>query len=268
MRFTKMHGIGNDFIVVNGFVEAEPQSFFTLARAMCDRHYGIGADGLVWLSPSAEANARMRVFNTDGTEAEMCGNGLRCAARSMLDQGIVDAPEMTIETLAGVLRATITDDGIECDMGVPRVAPAEIPVAMPENRFSLEIGGRTLSFFCASMGNPHAVTFDLYPDDKVFHWLGPLLEKHNVFPNGANIEFCRMTDDGIDVRVWERGDGPTLGCGTGACAVLTAAATMGLCGREARVNLPGGHLHIRWAKGGHMFMSGPAQAVFTGEYAG
>jgi diaminopimelate epimerase len=261
-----MQGIGNDFVVVNGFEYAEIDDPGELARRMCDRHFGIGADGLIWMVPSDCADAQMRIFNSDGSEPEMCGNGLRCAAQYMLDAGITDKKVMTIETGAGVLTVTIDESGITADMGEPILEPAQIPVYSDSNRIVLNIEGKKLGFFCASMGNPHAVTFDLFPEDDSFYRLGPALEHHAAFPAKANIEFCRVRDGGIDVRVWERGDGETLACGTGACATLTAAASLGFCGRESAVRLPGGELFIRWAENNHLYMTGPAETVFEGEW--
>ena len=266
MRFVKMHGIGNDFVVVNGFEVTEIADPGELSRRMCDRHFGIGADGLIWMVPSDCADARMRIFNSDGSEPEMCGNGLRCAAQFMKDEGICTADEMTIETLAGVLRVTIDESGITADMGEPCLTPEQIPVDAQTNRVTIDLEGLPAQFFCVSMGNPHAVTFDLYPDDAAFYRLGPMLEKHPLFPAKANIEFCRVREGGVDVRVWERGDGETLACGTGACATLTAAATLGLTGRDADIRLPGGTLHISWMENNHLFMRGPAETVFVGEY--
>lgn len=265
MRFTKMQGIGNDFVVVDGFQFPELPDPAALSRAVCDRHFGVGADGLIWMVASDCADARMRIFNSDGSEPEMCGNGIRCAAKFLRDAGLA-GEKMKIETLAGVL--TIEMDGDDCtvDMGRPCMEPEKIPVAAADNRVTLDVGGRSLRFFCVSMGNPHAVTFDLYPDDEEFLRLGPALESHPMFPAKANIEFCRVRGGAIDVRVWERGDGPTLACGTGACATLTAAASQGLTGRESRVNLPGGALSIRWAENDHLFMTGPAKTVFVGEW--
>ena len=175
-----------------------------------------------------------------------------------------------METGAGVLALSVEAENglarqIAVDMGAPRFAPAEIPVASESNRVTLDAGGRTLRFFCVSMGNPHAVTFDLYPRDAEFTRLGALLERHPIFPNRANIEFCRLNDaGGADVRVWERGDGPTLACGTGACAVLAAGVRQGLLPLEAPIRLPGGTLKIEWAGNGHMFMTGPAETVYEG----
>lgn len=266
MKFTKMHGIGNDFVMVNGFEYPEIENPGALSVRMCDRHFGIGADGLIWVVRSDCADARMRVFNTDGTEPEMCGNGLRCAAQFMKDTGIAKGDSMTIETLAGILTVTIDENGLTADMGQPRFEPKEIPVAAETNAVEIDLDGKKAKFFCVSMGNPHAVTFDLYPEDDSFYRLGPMLEKHEYFPAKANIEFCRIRDGEIDVRVWERGDGETLACGTGSCATLAAAACQGLTGRKAKVNLPGGSLHIEWKEDNHLFMTGPAETVFTGEW--
>lgn len=265
MRFTKMQGIGNDFVVVDGFQFPELPDPAVLSRAVCDRHFGVGADGLIWMVASDCADARMRIFNSDGSEPEMCGNGIRCAAKFLRDAGLA-GEKMKIETLAGVLTIEMNGDDCTVDMGRPCMDPKRIPVAAADNRVILDVGGRPLRFFCVSMGNPHAVTFDFYPDDEEFLRLGPALESHPVFPAKANIEFCRVRDGEIDVRVWERGDGPTLACGTGACATLTAAARQGLTGRESRVNLPGGALSIRWAENDHLFMTGPAKTVFVGEW--
>ena len=269
MRFTKMHGLGNDFMLVDDMslgLDAPKE----LAVKLCARRFGVGADGLILAQPSDQADARMRVFNRDGSEAEMCGNGIRCLGKFLYDEGICRKPSMTIETLAGVLRVDIeaadgTAQRMRVDMGAPRFAPADIPVDAPENVLTLDVGGQTLRFFCVGMGNPHAVTFDLYPDDDAFARLGPLLESHPVFPRRANIEFCRVTGGGADVRVWERGDGPTLACGTGACAVLAAGASQGFLPRRAGIRLAGGVLDIEWAADGHLFMSGPAETVYDGE---
>ena len=261
-----MHGIGNDFVLVNGFVYKDIPNPGALSERMCDRHFGVGADGLIWMVPSDCADARMRIFNSDGSEPEMCGNGLRCAAQFLRDEGIVNKDVMTIETLAGILTVTFDERGITADMGEPILEAARIPVYSDSNRIVLNIEGHKLSFFCVSMGNPHAVTFDLYPDDDSFYRLGPALECHAAFPAKANIEFCRVRDGGIDARVWERGDGETLACGTGACATLVAAAVQGFSARESIVRLPGGELQICWKDDKHLYMTGPAKTVFTGDW--
>jgi len=267
MQFTKMQGIGNDFVVVDGFTYTEIPDPGALSLRMCDRHFGIGADGLIWMVPSSCADARMRIFNSDGTEPEMCGNGLRCAAKFLRDKGICTKDVMTIETLAGILTVEFGPDGITADMGVPCLDASLIPVAAPTNQVEIELDGHKMRFFCVSMGNPHAVTFDLYPGDDLFYRLGPALERHPLFPAKANIEFCRLAPDGIHVRVWERGDGETLACGTGACAVLTAAHALGLSPARSHVHLPGGTLLISLLQTGHITMTGPATTVFEGSYA-
>lgn len=265
-----MHGIGNDFIIVDALCQpvADPAA---LARRLCARRFGVGADGLILALPSAVADARMRIFNGDGSEPEMCGNGIRCLGKFLYDRGLCQKIPMTVETGAGILTLDMdVEDGkakrVTVDMGAPRFDPAEIPVAAKTNEVTIEVDEYTLRFFCVSMGNPHAVTFDLYPDGETFRRLGAQLERHPRFPRRANIEFCRVNEaGGADVRVWERGDGPTLACGTGACAVLAAGASMGLLPRRAAIRLPGGTLDIRWADGGHLFMTGPAETVYAGE---
>ena len=237
---------------------------------MCQRHFGIGADGLILALPSRVADARMRILNADGGEPEMCGNGIRCLGKFLYDRGLVRKTPMTIETLAGVLTLTLdVADGavraVTVDMGAPRLTPPDIPVAAASNRVVIDLDGVPTRFFCVSMGNPHAVTYDLYPDDERFHRFGPMLENHPLFPRKANIEFCRVSGNGVDVRVWERGDGPTLACGTGACAVTVAGASLGLIPRRTTVNLPGGSLDIHWAENDHLFMTGPAETVYQGD---
>ena len=265
-----MHGIGNDFIIIDAFRQAVDNPG-ALAARLCDRHFGVGGDGLILALPSDVADARMRVYNSDGGEAEMCGNGLRCLGKYLYDAGLCRKDRLRVETGAGVLALSVEAENglarqIAVDMGAPRFAPAGIPVAAESNRVTLDAGGQTLRFFCVSMGNPHAVTFDLYPQEGEFLRLGAAFERHPAFPRRANIEFCRVNEaGGADVRVWERGDGPTLACGTGACAVLAAGASLGLLPRQAQIRLPGGALDIRWEPNDHITMTGPAVTVFTGE---
>ena len=270
MQFTKMHGIGNDFIVIDAFRNdiANPSE---LARKLCSRHFGIGADGLILMCPSDQADAKMRIFNSDGSEPEMCGNGIRCAAKFLYDTGLVKKTRMDIDTLAGIKPITLdVRDGqvisVTVDMGAPDFEPSRIPVRGESNRVQVELGGKMVEFFCVSMGNPHAVTFDLFPDDEDFRIFGRQMENHPLFPAKANIEFCRVEDrENITVKVWERGDGPTLACGTGSCAVLTAAHSLGLAERKANIHLPGGTLQDCWQDDNRIRMTGPAETVFTGE---
>ena len=269
MRFTKMQGTGNDFIVLDGLNQATDLTREQVRR-LCDRHFGIGADGVILALPSSVADARMRILNADGSEAEMCGNGLRCLGKFLYDGGACRRSPMRVETAAGVLTLEVeAEDGVAkrltVDMGAPCFDAGRIPVAAPSNEVNLSAGGHALRFFCVSMGNPHAVTFDLFPEDDEFARIGPLLERDPAFPRRANIEFCRLEAGGPRVKVWERGAGPTLACGTGACAVLAAGASRGLLPRHASIALPGGALDVRWDDGGHLFMTGPAEAVFSGE---
>ena len=271
MQFTKMHGIGNDFIVIDAFHNTI-ENPSALAKKLCSRHFGVGADGLILMCRSDRADATMRIFNSDGSEPEMCGNGIRCAAKFLYDTGLVQKTDMTIDTLAGIKPIALQVQGGKCvsvtvDMGAPEFDPAQIPVSADSNRITVELGGRDVEFFCVSMGNPHAVTFDLFPDDGDFRAFGRLMECHPLFPAKANIEFCRVEDrENITVKVWERGDGPTLACGTGSCAVLAAAASLGLAEREASIHLPGGTLRDAWLDDNRIRMTGPAETVFTGEF--
>lgn len=269
MRFAKMQGTGNDFIIWDGFRQPAdlPE---TAVRQMCDRHFGVGADGVILALPSVRADARMRILNADGSEAEMCGNGLRCLGKYLYESGLCRKSTLRVETLAGILNLDLDTEEdlvrrVTVDMGAPCFDAKKIPVAAPGNAVTLSAGGRSLRFFCVSMGNPHAVTFDLYPEDDEFARLGPLLERDPAFPRHANVEFCRLEAGGARVKVWERGAGPTLACGTGACAVLAAGASQGLLPRQATITLPGGPLDVRWADDDHLFMTGPAETVFTGE---
>jgi len=271
MRFTKMHGIGNDFIVIDAF-RSQIDDPAALAKRLCKRRFGIGADGLILMCPSERADATMRIFNSDGSEPEMCGNGIRCAAKFLYDEGIVPKADMAVDTLAGVKYIHLEIENgkakaASVDMGEPCFDPEHIPVAAPSNQIIVELDGKPVSFFCVSMGNPHAVTFDIFPDDESFRRLGAIMERHPLFPARANIEFCRVEDaQNIRVKVWERGDGPTLACGTGSCAVLAAAVRLGLAERQANIHLPGGTLQDAWLDDNHIRMTGPAETVCTGEF--
>ncbi len=277
MQFAKMHGIGNDFVMVDA--RASEADWPKLAEAMCDRHFGIGADGLILVLPSAKADLRMRMFNPDGSEAEMCGNGIRCYAKYVLDGALIDPARerLSVETGAGVLTlavhrqaGAVTD--VTVNMGEPRLLPAEIPVdtslATGGRVFSypLVVDGQTIFITCVSMGNPHAVMFvdDVwtYPLDVI----GPKVEHHPFFPRRVNFEIAQIVDQQhINLRVWERGAGLTLACGTGACATAVAARLHGLVDEEVEVCLPGGPLVINW-QGGPVEMRGPARLVYRGEW--
>ncbi|MEC0176284.1 diaminopimelate epimerase [Paenibacillus favisporus] len=274
MEFTKMHGLGNDFIVIYG-EKALPDNPAELALKWCDRYFGIGADGLVYILPSEKADFRMRIINSDGSEAEQCGNAIRCVAKYVYDHGYVSSEQITIETLgAGVQPVTIhVDNGLAAtvtvDMGEPVLDGLSVPTTIDANPVvdaPIEADGRQFRFTAVSMGNPHCV---IYVDDAVNFDLatwGPKLEVHPVFPKKVNVEFATVKDRGtVDMRVWERGAGPTLACGTGACATLVSSVLNGLTDRSASIRLKGGDLFIEWSeKDNHVYMTGPAAVVYTG----
>ncbi|WP_145131821.1 diaminopimelate epimerase [Paenibacillus sp. Y412MC10] len=274
MEFTKMHGLGNDFIVIYG-EKALPDNAAELALKWCDRYFGIGADGLVYILPSEKADFRMRIINSDGSEAEQCGNAIRCVAKYVYDHGYVSSEQITIETLgAGVQPVTIhVDNGLAAtvtvDMGEPVLDGLNVPTTIDANPVvdaPIEADGRQFRFTAVSMGNPHCV---IYVDDAVNFDLatwGPKLEVHPVFPKKVNVEFATVKDRGtVDMRVWERGAGPTLACGTGACATLVSSVLNGLTDRSASIRLKGGDLFIEWSeKDNHVYMTGPAAVVYTG----
>ena len=273
MKFTKMQGCGNDYIYVNGFEETVDNIPETAIK-VSDRHFGIGSDGLVLILPSETSDFRMRMFNADGSEAEMCGNAIRCVGKYVYDNDLTDSEEVTIETLAGqkVLALTVEDGKVtyaRVDMGEPILSATEIPVKSdlePVVGELMAVDGRAFAMTCVSMGNPHAVTFvDEITDDHVFG-IGPKMEVHEAFPKKTNVEFVKVVDrDTLEMRVWERGSGETLACGTGACATLVASVLNGLSNRKAAVNLLGGQLIIEWDEAtNHVFMSGPAVTVFEG----
>ncbi|AMA72603.1 MULTISPECIES: diaminopimelate epimerase [Aneurinibacillus] len=275
MNFTKMNGLGNDFIIVAHF-ETLPENASDMARVMCDRHFGIGADGLVFVLPSDKADVCMRIINADGSEAEQCGNAVRCVAKYAYDHGIARKEALTVETLAGIQRVWLTVENekvslVKVDMGAPILYGPSIPVAIDREQVidhPIEAEGKTFSFTGVSMGNPHAVIFvDNALDFDVEKW-GSLLEKHSLFPNKANIEFVSVTSpQEVEMRVWERGCGQTFACGTGACATVVAGALTGRTNRRALVHLKGGDLEIEWAEtDDHVYMIGPAEEVFTGTW--
>lgn len=269
-----MHGLGNDFIVVFGEKDL-PAGADELAVSLCNRFFGIGADGLVYILPSARADFRMRIINSDGSEAEQCGNAIRCVAKYVFDNGHTDKERLTIETLgAGVQQVEITpQDGkaafIRVDMGEPILQGLQVPTTVDADRVighPVEVDGREFRFTAVSMGNPHAV---IYVDDAAGFDLaawGPKLETHPLFPRKTNVEFVTVnTRSQADMRVWERGAGPTLACGTGACATVVSSVLNGLTDRKATVSLKGGDLLIEWnEEDNHVYMTGPAAEAFRG----
>jgi diaminopimelate epimerase len=272
-----MHGAGNDFVLLDllrtDVTQPAPPDWSALAQEMCDRHFGIGSDGLLLVLPSERADVRMRMFNPDGSESASCGNGIRCLGRYVRDRYGLGNPGLCVETGAGLTTITVHPDGlVTVDMGMPIFAPAEIPTTLSgENALDipLEVGEERFTVSCISMGNPHAITFvepgvlDEYPLETI----GPKVEHHALFPQRTNFEVCEVVaPDQMRVRVWERGAGITLACGTGACAATVAAAVAGRITPPLRVDLPGGTLTIDWAPGGTVRMTGPAEYVFTGAY--
>jgi len=274
MEFTKMHGLGNDFIVVAGERKL-PENVSQLATDLCNRFFGIGADGLVYILPSEQADFLMRIMNADGSEAEQCGNAIRCVAKYVYENGLIDRTDITIETIgAGVQPVQLTvQDGVvtavRVDMGQPILSGLQVPTTIDADRViahPVEVDGRTFAFTAVSMGNPHCV---IYVDDAVNFDLrtwGPKLETHPLFPRKTNVEFVTVNSRSrTDMRVWERGVGPTLACGTGACATVVSSVLNGLTERTATVSLKGGDLHIEWSEAdNHVYMTGPAATVFTG----
>lgn len=275
MRFTKMHGAGNDYIFVDCLSQSVPENPSALAVAVSDRHCGIGADGLILICPSGIADARMRMWNADGSRGEMCGNGIRCLAKYVYEQRIACRDELKIETDRGVLDVQLDTSGgwveqVRVDMGQPIFSPPEIPTTLPGTPplgAQLQITGRTLEVTCLSMGNPHCVTFvEMLSDDWV-NAVGPEVERHRAFPNRTNAEFVQvLSPRELLVRVWERGSGETRACGTGACAAVVAGVLTERADRDVVVRLPGGELHVEWPASNHLFLTGPAVEVFRGEW--
>ncbi|MDH7602843.1 MAG: diaminopimelate epimerase [Armatimonadota bacterium] len=275
MKFAKLHGAGNDFVVVDGSEEKIPeQKLPQVAKHICDRHFGIGADGLILVLPSKVANFKMRIFNPDGSEAEMCGNGVRVFAKYVYDLKMHEDTIMTVETLAGIKTLKLNTAGgkvqsVRVDMGEPKLLRSEIPMrGTPGTKViaePLRVGGKKIEVTCVSMGNPHCVTFvdgvDHYPVEK----MGPLIENHPSFPARTNVEFVEVLNpEEIKVRTWERGAGETLACGTGSCAAVVAGYLNEKTSRRVTVHLRGGDLFIEWAGNNRLFMTGPAEEVFEG----
>jgi diaminopimelate epimerase len=283
MRFTKMQGIGNDYVYVNCFEEPLPKDPAELARHVSDRHFGIGGDGLILICPSTKADARMRMFNADGSEAEMCGNGVRCVAKYVYDHGLCRNRALRIETGNGVLglELEIANEKVRrvrVDMGMPVLDPPRVPTTLtgnpaltgqPAANVDLDLGDCRLQVTCVSMGNPHCITFVEEPTD---HWvlsIGPRVEADSHFPKRVNAEFVQvLSPSEVRMRVWERGSGETFACGTGACAVCVAGALTGRTQRRILAHLRGGDLELEWAADNHVYMSGAAVEVFSGEWDG
>jgi len=287
MNFTKLQSAGNDFALFE--TGDMKRDWSRMATTLCDRHFGIGADGLLLLLPSRVADFQMRIFNPDGSEAEACGNGLRCLVKYVVDKGLTvstEAKEMTVETKAGIRKAKIDKTigepvQIQVSMGVPSLKAEDIPVKIDKNDrdlvdiksmlgYTITIGSKRLFLNFVSMGNPHAIYFCDQPVTEIpLITIGPQIERHEIFPNRVNFEVARVINrQQIEARVWERGAGETLACGTGACAVAVLARLRGFIDSEVDINLPGGVLNVEWDGIGEVFLGGPVEIVFTGEYSG
>lgn len=276
MRFTKMHGAGNDYVYVDCFTQPIPNPIPEVAKQVSDRHKGIGADGLILICPSEIADARMRMFNADGSESEMCGNGVRCVAKYVYDHGIARKSELQIETGRGVLALRMLEgpsgkiEKVRVNMGAPILEASRIPTTLSGNPpvlVPLTAAGKSFAVTCVSMGNPHCITFvDQITDDWVLR-VGPEIETHAAFPRRVNAEFIQIVSrQEFIMRVWERGSGETQACGTGACAAAVAGVLAGLTDRKVLAHLPGGDLELEWAESGDVLMTGPAAEVFSGEW--
>lgn len=277
LAFTKMQGLGNDYVYIDGHdVDLCGFDLGRLAALVSDRHFGVGSDGLILILPSERADFRMRIFNPDESESNMCGNGMRCVAKYVYEHGLTDSTGLQVETLAGIIRPELTvEDGevtsVTVDMGQPRLARREIPMVgepadEPVIGEELDLGGQRLSVTCVSMGNPHCITFVATVDAAPVEELGPVMEHHAAFPDRTNVEFVQVVDrERVRMRVWERGAGETLACGTGASATCVACALNDRTEREIDVELLGGTLHIQWRDDDHVLMTGPAEEVFSGE---
>lgn len=272
--FTKMQALGNDFIVIDARKgPLAPTPFAFLSKKLCYRRFGIGADQMLVLENSKTADYKMLIFNADGSEVEMCGNGIRCLAKYIWDRGLSRKKVLSIETLAGIIKPAMAGDGmVRVDMGRPVLSPKLIPVNMEGEAVidrPLQIEDRKFLITCISMGNPHAVIFVDSVADFPVSYYGPKVENHPLFPRRTNVEFVEVINGNeIGMRVWERGTGETLACGTGASAAAVAANLKGLTGKKVTVHLTGGDLFIEWAADNHVYMTGPAEEVFVGEIKG
>lgn len=276
MRFTKMQGCGNDYVYVDLFRERLTGDVAKLAVSISDRHFGVGGDGLILIGPSERADARMRMFNADGSEAEMCGNGLRCVAKYVHDHGIARKDRLTLETGRGVLTVDLeVKNGkarrVRVDMGEPILEAVKIPTTLtgnpPVEQPVAHGSGQELKVTCVSMGNPHAVAFVDELTDGLVLGVGPLIETHAAFPRRVNVEFVKVNSrTDAHMRVWERGSGETLACGTGACAVAVAGVLTDRFDRKVTIHLLGGDLDIEWGGDNHVYKTGPAVEVFSGDW--
>ena len=284
MKFTKMHGAGNDYIYIDA--RALKEDWPRLSRSMSHRHYGVGGDGIILIMESDIADLKMRMFNADGSEGEMCGNGIRCFTKYAIERGIVQPPQdgLTVETLAGVRTVVPRYEdgkvtGARVAMGKPGLDPQDLPVELDPTKgypegpvldYPFEMGGRHLPLTFISMGNPHAVTFlDEPVAEFPLHTIGPQVEHHPMFPRRVNFEVVNRSGPGqLTARVWERGSGETMACGTGACAIAVAARLLGFATGQVDITLPGGALRIDWDGQGEVFLEGDAEEVFSGEWTG
>ena len=273
LNFTKMQGLGNDYVYIDA-IKANIENPGELSKYISDRHFGVGSDGLILICPSDKADFRMRMFNSDGSEAEMCGNGIRCVGKFVYDKKLTDKTLVTIETKAGIktLKLNVKDekvDTVRVDMGTPILESEKIPVITDEKiaqNLRLNALDKSFDFTCVSMGNPHAVTVVDNLSDFDVKKYGSILEVNEVFPNKTNVEFVEIKDpENIKMRVWERGTGETLACGTGACASVVACNLNGLTKNNVNVELLGGNLNIELGEDNHVYMTGPAVTVFEGE---
>lgn len=281
MKFTKMHGCGNDYVYINGFTEKiEDDKKPVLAQKISDRHFGVGSDGVIFINPSSEADFEMEMYNADGSRAEMCGNGIRCVAKYVYDKGLTDKKEISIVSASAIKYLTLfTKDGavekVRVNMGKPKLLGKEIPVLDKNGEITekqmisepIEVEGKEYHMTCVSMGNPHAVVFMEEVQNLDIESIGPKFENHPRFPQRTNTEFVKVLDQNtVEMRVWERGAGETLACGTGCCATLVACVLNGLTGCHITVKLLGGELEIEWDRETDLiYMTGPATTVFEGE---
>ena len=282
MKFTKMQGCGNDYVYVNGFTEKlSPEEKPEIVRSLSDRHFGIGGDGVIFINPAEEADFEMEMYNADGSRSEMCGNGIRCVAKYVYDKGLTDKKDITIVSAGKIKYLKLTDRGqvtlVQVNMGNPILAPAEVPVTVEATQETADgpavvnapimVDDTEYHMTCVSMGNPHAIVFMEGVKDLDIEKIGPKFEHHTCFPNRTNTEFVEILDrKNVFMRVWERGTGETLACGTGCCATAVACVLNGLTDEEITVKLLGGELHIKWdRKENLVYMTGPAKIVFEGE---